>query len=197
MYLIFDTETSDLPRFDLPADHSSQGRICQLGCLLLDSDFKERNSFCSFIKPNGWKMSSGASARNNITDEMCISYGIPIGAAMAIFDHFAEQADWVVAHNIKFDAQLIDIEQALNGGVRYDWNKDSICTMLASTNICKLNHPKIKGRFKWPKLEEAHAHMYPGEVFADAHNALADCRITAKVLRWLITNGHVNILQEC
>lgn len=198
MFLIFDTETTGLPQFNVPFDHPAQARIVQLGCILLDSEFEEVASYSSLIYPKDWTIQPDAQAKHNISIEQCKQYGLPIEAALDVFDAFCERSDKIVAFGLKFDAHLMDVEQTLRKGFtnRYEWTKDGICVMLESTNVCKLPHATNKYRgYKWPKLQEAYEFMFH-ETFEDAHDALADCRATARVFKWLVEHNIVNAKRE-
>lgn len=187
-YLIFDTETSGFPSKGLPREHPAQARICQLAFVYLDENFKCLESYSTLIKPDGWKISSGAQAAHGISLEDCHREGVPIKEAISIIDHMLRfNASKVVAHNIGFDRQLIDIESDLI----YNWfSEKHICTMELMTPICKL--PSKRMTYKWPKLQEAYKYCF-GEEFKDAHDALADCVATAKVFKWLVEHRHVTV----
>ena len=113
MYLIFDTETTGLPDYKLPLDDPNQARIVQLACLLLDKSFNEVGCFHSLIQPTGWSIHPGAQAAHGITIEECQESGIPVEAALHVFEGFYGAADVVIAHNLKFDARLVMTEQTL------------------------------------------------------------------------------------
>jgi len=176
MYLVFDTETTGFPRKDLPVSHPDQARVIQIAALLLDENFKERACFHTLIKPDGWKISPGAQAVHGITLEDCQTYGITIERALRVFDSLYQNASTIVAHNVKFDKQMISLE-----GIEFV-GQIEFCTMEMMTDICKL--PSARGGFKWPKLKEAYQHAFQEEL-QDAHDALADCRACVRLFKWL------------
>ena len=109
---------------------------------------------------------------------------------MPLFNSHLNRAELVVAHNIKFDSQLIDIENQ-QSDFKVDWRQRKfICTMELMTPICKL--PSQRQTYKWPKLQEAYNYCFK-EDFKGAHDALSDVRATARVLRWLVDNRHVSL----
>jgi hypothetical protein len=55
-------------------------------------------------------------------------------------------------------------------------SKEKICTMLKSTNLCRLDGPY---GYKWPKLSELHYFLFKSD-FPEAHNAAVDISVTAK-----------------
>lgn len=181
-HLVFDTETTGFVRKDIPLDHKEQARIIQLGLLLLDNDYNERASFSCLVRPNGWVISDGAKSVHGISMEMCQDYGLTIDNVMEIFQDFMKSCDVAIAHNIKFDREMLDIESVLYGCAPLPWN-GLFCTMEATTPICRLPG-KFSGKFKWPKLSEAYQHLF-GEQFIDAHDALTDCRACARIYKHL------------
>lgn len=195
-YLIFDTETSDLPNPKIPLTARNQGRIIQLAWLLLDQEFNELDSYKEYLKINGeFDINPKAAERNGITAVLCDEKGVDRKEAMArllkaSWDLSTDTQVLMIAFNLWFDSQLVTTElQIAKSILPYDWTK-GFCPMLALTPICKLPHPRgWKGKYKWPKLQEAHVKIF-GHEFEGAHDALADVRATARLFRWLVENGH-------
>jgi len=192
--LVFDTETTGLPRKELAYNHPEQARIVQLACLVLDNEFKEVASFYSLVRPSGWQdIHPKAQEAHGITVEMCNMFGVPMEHLEHMFNAYYHKCDRVVAHNVAFDKQLIDIERAIIlGDTDYDWNK-SFCTMQAMTPVCKLpkKYQNGNGVFKWPNLQEAYTFCF-NEPFVGAHDALVDVRATARIYKWLAVNKLTN-----
>ena len=183
MYLIFDTETSDLPRFDKHCGDPCQPHICQIALLLLDKDFNEAGFFKTLIKPTNWIISSGAQAAHGISLDKCKAQGIDIKDAMRVFHGYSTLAQTKVCFNIKFDSFLVDSECYRLGAAPFNWS-DGFCVMLQSTPICKIPHKNGRAGFKWPKLQEAYKFFF-NEEFSDAHDAMADTRATARIFKHL------------
>lgn len=183
MYLVFDTETTDLPQYKLAADHPLQARVIQLACLLLDKGFRPMGQFCALIQPNCWHISEGAKAAHGIDEDTCARYGVPIEDAIAMFERFVLNANYLVAHNIKFDMFLVQSELTRLARVSRSANMQQVCTMLTTTPLCKL--PGRYGQYKWPKLSEAYEWAFKEEL-KDAHDALVDCKATARLLQALV-----------
>jgi len=180
-YLVFDTETTGFPHKDKPADYPGQARIVQLACMLLDGKFNERAVFKTLIKPAGWFIQPGAQAAHGISLEECEQYGIPIKDAIATFNQMQNMCDVKVAHNIKFDNQMLMIEQTLVADVPVP--VDEFCTMNATTDICCIVG-KMPGKYKWPKLSEAYRYLFEEELVG-AHDALVDVRACARIYKRL------------
>ena len=194
MYLIFDSETSTFPSPKLAANHPNQARIVQLAWTLLDEQFKERACFNSLIRiPSSVRIHEGAKKAHGISEEDCRKYGLYVEDVLMPFFRYYTTCT-IVAHNIKFDNQLIAIEHELLFGkpvTRFDVDGPQIefCTMEAMTDICKLpfaatSRQSFGKEYKWPTLQEAHQHAF-GYQFEGAHDALADVRATARLYKWL------------
>lgn len=184
MHLIIDTETSGFYNASLPLDDPKQGRIIQLAALLLDEELNEVGQFSSLIYPSTWIIQPGAQAVHGISMERCDKYGIPIDVALAALTGFFDCSSIIVAHNWRFDGQMLQ-----NEGFQ-TMNRPSVCTMMASTTLCAL--PSQRGGYKWPKLNEALGILGLGKV-DKAHDALADCRGCAKLYKFLTQNKMINV----
>lgn len=195
MILVFDTETSNLPQHNLPLDHPAQARIVQFACVMLDREFNERASFCSLIKPDGWQIQPGAQSAHGIRQEECEKYGMPIDVVMDIYAAMCDKCNFFVAHNFKFDNELLSIEEAILADMHNPTASESgsnqFCTMQLMTPVCML--PGRNGSYKWPKLMEAYQHV-TGHTFIGAHNALRDCRATTEIFKYLVDNKHVTLV---
>src|SRR5947207_1314524 len=193
MFIVFDTETTSIPDWSAPNPGMSRARIIQFACILLTPDFDECASFYSIIKlPPEVEIHPKAFEQHGISFEYSQKYVIPIESALSIFDEFAKHADFVVAHNLKFDTYLLSTEMMITGRPLYNISNGSagICTMLASTKICNLT--QVSGKPKWPKLKEA-AKILLGVDMINSHDALYDCRITGQLLKYLLQNNHISI----
>lgn len=181
MILIFDTETTGLANFRLPADHPSQPRLVQLAALLLDDSLEERASFSAIVRPDGWTIPEDVSIKHGITTEIAKAVGFPLRIVLSLLAEFAGPAKLRVAHNLDFD-DLIVTAAFKRAELPWTGRADGFCTMRAMTPLCKL--PGKYDDYKWPKLQEAHVHAF-GLEFDGAHNATADVRACAQIYRWL------------
>ena len=188
MILFFDTETTGLADFNKRARDPAQPHIVQLAAIAMTDDLAtEIDAYNVIVKPDGWTIPKEASDVHGITMEKAAG-GIPEkDAATKLLEMIALSA-LIVAHNITFDKFIARIAMR-----RYDLMTDAqdlwwkqlptFCTMRATTDLCKLPGP-FAGKFKWPKLQEAHQHAF-GETFDGAHDALADVRACSRIYRWL------------
>lgn len=196
-FLIFDTETTGFPVKGVPATHPSQARIVQLAWLLLDEQFNELESYNQLFKLSPeTKIHPGAQAAHGKTWEDCNVRGVEPQEGILDFEKVYIPASLVIAHNLSFDRQLIEIEAEcamLTQGTFCHWPSfRHFCTMEAMTPICKLPARYRGTSYKWPKLQEAYQHCFQKE-FDGAHDALSDVRATAQVFRWLVDNGHYKL----
>lgn len=183
MILVFDTETTGLLKSGLPPEHPEQPRIVQMAALLCDDDCNERGMFSSIIQPDGFIIPQGASAVHGITNEIADLFGIPLVVALQHFQALLDAAGTVICHNYGYDSKV------MHGELSRMWqplhiflNRPHFCTMLALTPVCKI--PGRMGDYKWPKLTEAYQSIF-NEVLTGAHGALADCRATLRLYKWL------------
>lgn len=183
--LYFDTETTGFPQADgTPLEACPF--IVQLAAILVD-DEDEVASMNVIIKPAGWIVPDEAAAVHGISTEKAERCGISIRSAINLFSQLIKASDQVVAHNINFDRKLVSYEFQRYDKVDLLQKKELYCTMLATENICKLPG-RYPGKFKWPKLIEAHQHLF-GEGFDGAHDALVDVRACHRVHAELIRQG--------
>jgi len=176
--LFFDTETTGLPKnYKAPVtDVDNWPRLVQLAWLLYDDNDNYVDGCNDIVCPDGWTVPEQAANLHGITTERALAEGHPVIDVLTRFENAMRQATHLVAHNMAFDERILGAEY-----VRAKWPRilpklPRVCTMLSTTDICKLN-----GRYgyKWPKLQELHRHLFH-DTFEEAHNAAADIKATAR-----------------
>ncbi len=174
MILFIDTETTGFVRRDLPREDASQPRVVQFAALVCDESGDLVAQHVSLVRlPDKFEIPENVSAIHGITTEQANTYGISEGMALSLLDELVTSADLVVAHNIDFDCDVIGCMYARAGRKENAYGvAPRFCTMKATIPICKLPG-RYGGDYKWPKLAEAHQHLF-GYGFGDAHDALAD-----------------------
>ncbi len=180
MYLLFDTETTGLPKnYKAPVtDTENWPRMVQIAWLLFDNEGNEINSKDYIIKPEGYTIPEEASNVHGISTEQALKEGHDLKTILEIFAAEIEKTDYLVAHNISFDEKIVGAE-FVRKSFRTKWfSKKQICTMKASTDYCALPNKRGYG-YKWPNLMELHKKLF-GFGFEEAHNAAADIGATAK-----------------
>lgn len=179
-YLFFDTETTGFPSGKRPLDDPKQPYIVQLAAILTDEFGAEKMSL-NLMLDCGVEIPKGAYDVHGMDKATLEEFGVQPRIAINMFVGMLLKANLLVAHNLRFDLQLIKIAMT-----RSEFNPEPIdslaqyCTMEHSTNIvkCPPTPAMVKaGRnhFKVPKLQEAYLH-FMGEEFEGAHDALADVR---------------------
>jgi DNA polymerase III subunit epsilon len=193
LYLGLDTETTGFKKKGALIQEG-QARVCQLAMILADEEKKPIAKFSTFIKPDNWTISSGASKATGITDEMCESFGLKMGYAYQMYLMLASKCDAIIAHNSDFDKNMMEIEAAY---YHLDTPKitnlsDCIpdkpwhCTAKTTTNIIKIPPTEKMLRagfrnYKTPNLEEALQFFCNKSVGENAHDALVDAEACLEV----------------
>lgn len=178
MYLFFDTETTGLPRrWDAPASNfSNWPRLVQIGWLCYDGNGERLFGAEYIIKPDGFFIPKKVEMIHKISHERAEEEGIKLKEALLEFSKAMEKAEYLIAHNIKFDEKIVEAEFLREGMENGMENMEKICTKLLGTNFCKIPGPF---GYKWPSLPELHNKLF-GHFFEEAHNALADAEVCAK-----------------
>lgn len=180
--LIFDTETTGLPKSRKPAEQGPNNwpHLVSISWIVLDSDSNtevERRSF--IIKPE-WKIPEDSIAIHGITQERAEKEGVSLLEVMAEF--LTESCDMWVAHNLEFDMSIIVNAVLWDLKVQFPLvPQRKICTMLLSKNICKLPG---KFGYKSPKLKELYyAAFGKHPVEAHLHTSMYDVEILTEVIK--------------
>ncbi len=178
MFVAFDTETTGLPRSwqAPPSDVDNWPRVVQLAWEFFDLCGRKVLTRCDLIRPDGFTIPKDAEIVHGISTSVAIRKGLPIANALDEFMKPLAVACVLVAHNVKFDANVVGAEfyrLKLRDPLP---DKASICTMEASTEHCAL--PGRYG-FKWPTLPELHFRLFNSAV-TEAHDAAADVAACSK-----------------
>lgn len=192
MKLIFDTETTGLALFNRPLYDPKQPRLVSLAAILVDDKLEIVDQLYCLVKPSRFEIPTEATNVHGISTEQALKEGLFINDVIGSFGYLLEQADELIGHNLKFDKHIMSVEMVLSilgKGIEKKLNSlPSTCTMLKTTDICKLVG---KRGLKWPKLEEAYFHCF-GKTFKDAHISKNDAMATLEVYKWLVEKGHIN-----
>ena len=176
---IFDTETTGLPdNYKAPiTDLNNWPRLVQIAWTKADGNGAVISEDCYIVKPDGFIIPKEASDIHGITHERAMAEGVPLTGVMAKFAHIIGTSQKIVAHNINFDKKIMGAEFIRTDIAHELFNRELICTMLASTNHCKL--PGKFGGYKWPKLMELYKFLF-GEGFEGAHDGRSDASACAR-----------------
>lgn len=188
-YIVVDTEGTGLFDYKQPADADGQPRLASLTMIYVDADLKEERQFSVFIRPDGWKMTEGATKVNGLTDEFLNEHGIPVVEALNEYSGAIDNGRITVAHNVSHDAKSLRAELRRAGMDDRFERAPNICTMRAMTDICKIPPKGNRGGYKWPALSEAL--LFIGEADLGDHSAANDARGALALLRYLKKTGNL------
>ena len=115
---------------------------------------------------------------HGITNEQMLKSDMYITSALACFRKDLQRCETVVAHNLEFDRDMINIEIYRNE--KDKWlnlkNKILFCTMRYGEPLCKLTYVSKynkKKKSKFPKLSELYEHLFD-EIPENLHNSYVD-----------------------
>jgi DNA polymerase III epsilon subunit-like protein len=184
--LIFDTETTGLPKSRSPATDGPNNwpHIVSISWVILD-DNKITKQREYIVKPDNWVIPEDSIKIHGITNEIANAKGQPLQTVMMEF--LGEHCDVIIAHNMNFDYNVI--MNAIKWDLEFDFNGFNVpirCSMVASKSECKL-----PGRFgyKVPKLKELYEFIFkksPND--SKLHGSLYDALILTECIQhcsWL------------
>ena len=174
--LIFDTETTGLVNFKQKPDHPSQPHVVQLGMEITDDAQRIVLMSINLLIRAEKASEPGALKVHGHSPELLAKSGLPPFMAAQLFLHLTTTVDRLVAHNLDFDAMMMQGECA-RLGLEYPIDKTTFCTMKDS----KHQGTHANGRTKWPKLIEIYKEMVNPKGFSGAHDALVDVRACREV----------------
>ena len=162
--LIFDTETTGLPKMKLLKETVEFWPfMVQFSFLLFDIDSYSYQEFDYVIKcPTPIENDH----IHGITSSMNKQRGFDFADIYPIFEECYKQADLCIGHNLSFDIEMLRAE-CFRIGKEFVMDIPSYCTMKSSTKLCALPN------MKWPTLLELHRHLFQ-ESPSDLHNSMID-----------------------
>lgn len=187
MFLIFDTETTGLPRdYNAPiTDTENWPRCIQIAWQLHDETGKciEHQDF--LIQPNGFDIPFQSEQIHGISTELAKAQGQPLEEVLEAFKAVLAKSKYVVGQNVDFDIKVMgcefyrkEVENSLT-----DLPVLDTCTE-TTAELCQIPGGR-GGKFKLPTLTELHEHLF-NQPFAEAHNATADVEATTSCFLELV-----------
>jgi len=181
MYLIFDTETTGLPkRWKAPiTDSDNWPRCVQIAWQLHDAmgHCVEHQDY--LILPDGFNIPYDAEQIHGISTALANKEGEALAVVLEKFNTALAKAKFVVGQNVGFDLNIMgceyhrmQVETPLNSMPVLD-----TCTE-TTASLCQLPGGR-GGKFKLPTLTELHQKLFDTP-FAEAHNATADVEATTR-----------------
>ena len=194
MFLIFDTETTGLPRnYNAPVtDFDNWPRMVQIAWQLHDrtGNLLQFNSIT--IKPEGFSIPFNASQIHGITTERAQLEGENLLTVLQQFSKIIAQCNYLCGHNIEFDTNIIGAEFLRCGLPNFFESKSTIDTKNDNTTMyCALPGGR-GGKFKWPSLTELYIKLFNTK-FEEAHHAAFDVQATARVFFEIIKRGIIKV----
>ncbi|KHJ38488.1 DNA polymerase III subunit alpha [Pedobacter glucosidilyticus] len=181
MYLIFDTETTGLPkRWDAPiTDTDNWPRCIQIAWQLHDDMGNLLSNEDYLIKPEGFNIPYDAEKVHGISTELATEQGLPLADVLVKFNAAIAQAKFIVGQNIKFDLNIMGCEFH-RFQIATELNSKPILDTCTEVTASLLQLPGGRGgKFKLPTLTELHQYLFQVP-FGEAHNATADVEATTR-----------------
>ena len=187
MFLIFDTETTGLPRnYNAPiSDTDNWPRMVQLAWQLHDETGKLLEVHDYIVKPDGFDIPFNATKIHGISTERAKKEGRELNEVLQEFSLALSKSKYAVGHNVGFDINVIGCEY-FRADLPSDLpNKIVLDTCTEQTaELCKLPGGR-GGKFKLPNLTELYTHLF-NEGFDEAHNAAFDVEATTRAFLELV-----------
>ncbi len=166
--LIFDTETTGLIHHPSTKDEL-QPQIIEFGAVLVTRPKGDVNEELNLLINPGKPIPEIITNITGITDADVAPCGRFADVVKEIRGMFAK-ADLLIAHNMPFDAGMMELELARLGINDWPWPKYRMCTVQ--------EHTEEWGRR--PKLTELYAH-YTGRPLDQTHRAIEDVMALRRV----------------
>ncbi|MCO6148037.1 DNA polymerase III subunit alpha [Flavobacterium sp. NRK1] len=181
MYLIFDTETTGLPkRWDAPiTDTDNWPRCIQIAWQLHDDMGQLIEHQDYMVRPDGFNIPYDAERIHGISTELAAEQGIELAEVLEKFNAALSRSKFIVGQNVGFDVNIMGSE-FYRMGIESPMVKMKVLDTCTEITADLLKLPGGRGgRFKLPTLTELHQYLF-GEPFAEAHNATADVEATTR-----------------
>ncbi|MBI2279650.1 MAG: DNA polymerase III subunit alpha [Bacteroidetes bacterium] len=193
MFLIFDTETTGLPKnYKAPvSDSDNWPRMVQLAWQLHDVDGKLITTKNYIVKPNGFDIPIGVSKVHGITTERALKDGVALDVVLNEFLTDLQKTTYAVGHNVEFDINIVGAEFYRLSIESNLTTLKVLDTMHSSIDYCALPGGR-GGGFKYPSLTDLHVKLF-GKNFGDAHDAAYDVDATGRCFFGLITNRIIHV----
>ncbi|MCF8256710.1 MAG: DNA polymerase III subunit alpha [Flavobacteriales bacterium] len=189
MYLIFDTETTGLPKnYNAPlTDADNWPRLVQLAWQLHDTEGRLLEAGNVIVRPDGFDIPFNSEKIHGISTAKALAEGIPLQDVLDGFSLVMQKAAFIAGHNIEFDINIMGAEYLRLQDTEPVTAMRAIDTKEDGTAFCAIPGGK-GGKFKWPKLTELHIKLF-NEAFDEAHNAAADVAATSRCFLEMIRIG--------
>ncbi|MCF8319603.1 MAG: DNA polymerase III subunit alpha [Flavobacterium sp.] len=187
MYLIFDTETTGLPkRWDAPiTDIGNWPRCVQIAWQLHDEMGKLIEHQDYLVQPEGFNIPYDAEKVHGISTELAEAEGMSMVEVLEKFNIALSKSKFIVGQNLKFDINIMGCEFH-RFGIESQMSSMPVLDTCTEVTASLLQLPGGRGgKFKLPTLTELHSYLF-NSPFSEAHNATADVEATTRCFFELI-----------
>ncbi len=188
MYLIFDCSGINKPKnWKAPfSDTFAWPRMIHLSWIILDKELNPIDDYDHIIIPEGFSFDSNIEKFCRIDQDDIDNKGAPLEKVLEAFEKSLQQVDFVFAHNMNFNENVIAAE-FLRKGIKHSlFQKERFCIMQESTFFCKL--PSKTGGYKWPSLTQLHSIIFQ-KSYSPPNNARADVIAATRCFKALMISG--------
>jgi len=194
MFLIFDTETTGLPkRWNAPiTDTDNWPRCIQIAWQLHDAmgNLVEHQDY--LVRPDGFNIPYDAEQIHGISTELAEQKGVPLAEVLEKFNAAMAKTKFIVGQNVGFDLNIMGAEFHRLGVANPLQELPVLDTCTEETaSLCQIPGGR-GGKFKLPTLTELHEYLFKAP-FAEAHNATADVEATTRCFLELVRRKHYSI----
>ena len=187
MYLIFDTETTGLPkRWDAPiTDTDNWPRCIQIAWQLHDEMGNLIENQDYLVKPEGFNIPYDAERIHGISTELAMQDGVSLAEVLEKFNIALSKTKFIVGQNLGFDVNIMGAEFH-RLGVHSQMSSMPVLDTCTEVTASLLQLPGGRGgKFKLPTLTELHSYLF-NKPFSEAHNATADVEATTRCFLELV-----------
>jgi DNA polymerase III epsilon subunit-like protein len=192
LVLVLDSETTGLPPKTRILNKNTMAEwphMVQFSYLVYNTDTNKLVRTADHIIkiPDEIDISEESYELHNISKKMSVSEGESVVDVLNQFIYDVEGVDVVVAHNYKFDSNMVMVEMMRNNMDIKKYmsiinTRRICCTMKESTNFCNIQMISKfdeKPYMKPPKLSELHEKLF-GITPVNLHNSLNDAIVTLR-----------------
>ena len=196
MYIIFDTETTGLPKsWNAPiTDTDNWPRVVQIAWQLHDDMGRLIEAKDYLIAPDGFDIPYDSEQIHGISTALATTLGSSLNDVLAQFNTALGQVKFAVGQNLKFDTNVLGCEFH-RLGIKTPMTSMPVldtCTEITA-KLCQLPGGR-GGRFKLPTLAELYLFLFQ-ESFDEAHNATADVEATARCFFELVRRSAFQLVE--
>ena len=162
MYLIFDTETTGLPKnWKAPlSDSENWPRCIQIAWQIHDSEGLIFSHEDYLIRPDGFTIPFDSEQVHGISTALAEDQGLPLLEVLDKFKLALDKVSYVIGHNISFDRNIVGAEFLRSNLADELEDKALVDTCTEETaNLCRLPGGR-RGKFKYPTLSELYNFLF-------------------------------------